>query len=38
MALIEATGLTKHYGQVRALERLDLAGERHVEACGISSG
>ena len=27
MALIEATGLTKHYGQVRALERLDLAIE-----------
>jgi ABC-2 type transport system ATP-binding protein len=27
MALIEATGLTKHYGQVKALEKLDLAVE-----------
>jgi ABC-2 type transport system ATP-binding protein len=27
MALIEASGLTKHYGQVRALEGLDLAIE-----------
>ena len=27
MALIEAFGLTKHYGQVRALEKLDLAVE-----------
>ncbi|HEU6439173.1 MAG TPA: ABC transporter ATP-binding protein [Terriglobales bacterium] len=27
MALIEASGLTKHYGQVKALEKLDLAVE-----------
>jgi ABC-2 type transport system ATP-binding protein len=27
MALIEAVGLTKHYGQVKALEKLDLAIE-----------
>ena len=27
MALIEAFGLTKHYGQVKALEKLDLAVE-----------
>ena len=27
MPLIEASGLTKHYGQVQALEKLDLAVE-----------
>jgi ABC-2 type transport system ATP-binding protein len=27
MALIEAIGLTKHYGQVKALEKLDVAVE-----------